>query len=253
MDDYFPRSIKRYWRFKQLANLGGRFRRIFGTPKKNILLIAVLVLCIRLFFYTIPAESSGDSFESDFNVDPEILDPLEKVIGDNKCINVQDKSLGSDNLFSSQGNLGDKKPSLKKELPGEDALRTLVSGSPIENMLPFIVERRKDVGAYLIAIAKKESDWGRHSPSKNGRDCYNYWGFKGSYNLTASGYSCFDSPEQAIEMVGNKIEELIDKKVNTPERMVVWKCGSSCAGHDPQSVVSWINSVKTYYQKSFIQ
>lgn len=118
----------------------------------------------------------------------------------------------------------------------------------MKKMIPFIVERNEKTAAFLVAIAKKESGWGEHAPSKGGRDCYNYWGYKGNYNL-AMGYSCFDSPEHAIKVVGDKIDQLIAKKIDTPARMVVWKCGSSCAGHDPEGVRSWIGTVETYLRK----
>lgn len=125
----------------------------------------------------------------------------------------------------------------------------LVAGHPIEEMVPFIAKREKRVGAFLVAIAKKESNWGKHSPKKDGKECYNYWGYRGTYNQTASGYSCFDSPEQAIQQVGDRIETLVNKQVNTPERMIVWKCGSTCAGHDPAGVSKWISDVRSYYAK----
>ncbi|MFA5961212.1 MAG: hypothetical protein WC848_00845 [Parcubacteria group bacterium] len=145
-----------------------------------------------------------------------------------------------------------KQESQKKE-PENGQLETyqkLVSGSPIEEMLPFIAKCDSETASFLIAIAKKESDFGRYSPQKNGRSCFNFWGYRGTYNQTASGYSCFDSPEQAIEVVGGKIRELLDKKIDTAEKMVVWKCGSTCAGHDPASVRKWISDVALYRQKA---
>jgi hypothetical protein len=115
-------------------------------------------------------------------------------------------------------------------------------------MLPYIEKRDKKTAYFLIAIAKKESDWGKHAPSKNGRDCFNYWGYKGNYK-PSMGYSCFDSPEQAIQVVGDRIQKLVDKKIDTASKMVVWKCGSSCAGHDAADVRKWISDVDLYYRK----
>jgi hypothetical protein len=100
-----------------------------------------------------------------------------------------------------------------------------------------------------VAIAKKESNWGKRSPVKSGRDCYNYWGYRGGYNMTDSGYSCFDSPEQAVQEVGDRIEKLLSQQINTPSRMIVWKCGRTCAGHDPAGVAKWISDVEHYYNK----
>ena len=125
----------------------------------------------------------------------------------------------------------------------------LVVGHPIEEMLPYIAKCDSETAIFLIAIAKKESDWGEHSPKKEGKNCYNYWGYRGTYNQTDSGYSCFDSPEQAIEVVGRRIGELLAKNIDTPQKMVVWKCGSSCAGHDPASVRKWISDVALYRDK----
>ncbi len=125
----------------------------------------------------------------------------------------------------------------------------MVVGHPIEEMIPFISKRDEKVAYYLVAIAKKESNWGKHSPKKNGGTCYNYWGYKGKYNKTKSGYSCFDSPEHAIQAVGDRIKDLINKEIDTPEEFIVWKCGATCAGHDPQGVLKWISDVKLYYNK----
>jgi hypothetical protein len=145
----------------------------------------------------------------------------------------------------------EKKEKDKKPKNGqEQKYQELIQGSPLEKMLPYIARWDHETAAFLIAIAKKESDWGKHSPKKEGGDCFNYWGYRGTYNQTDSGYSCFDSPEQAISVVGERIQELIAKKINTAEKMVVWKCGSTCAGHDPAGVRKWISDVALYYGKA---
>lgn len=131
----------------------------------------------------------------------------------------------------------------------EKDIKKLVAGHPIERMAPYISHQNKDVAAYLVAIAKKESNWGKYSPQKDGKSCYNYWGYRGTYNQTASGYSCFDSPRQAIRVVGGRISELINQNIDTPGEMIVWKCGASCSGHDPASVNKWIQDVGLYYRK----
>jgi hypothetical protein len=175
----------------------------------------------------------------------EVFDPIDKLKMEAKeesdrqreelflCTN--DKAIDSSVINVPSGNM--------------DKYRDLVAGHPMEDMVEFIAKRDSETASYLVAIAKKESDWGTHSPKKDGRNCFNYWGFKGAYNLTDSGYSCFDSPEQAIQVVGDKISSLIEKKIDTPERMVVWKCGSSCAGHDPAGVKKWITDVGNYHAK----
>ena len=45
------------------------------------------------------------------------------------------------------------------------------------------------------------------------------------------------------------IDDLAQKRIDTPQKMVVWKCGSSCAGHDPAGVSKWISDVSIYYNK----
>lgn len=135
----------------------------------------------------------------------------------------------------------------------ETELRDMVSGYPIEEMIPFIAKQDRTVAAFLVGIAKKESDWGKHVPrGSRGEDCYNYWGYRGpgSLGVQSLGYGCFSSPEEAIQVVGGRIYELaIEDNRETPGEMVVWKCGSSCSGHSPQSVRKWISDVDVYYSQ----
>jgi hypothetical protein len=129
-------------------------------------------------------------------------------------------------------------------------IEKLVGDKPMQNMVSEIATRNSQTASYLVAIAKHESNLGKFSPKKDGRDCFNYWGFRGSYNKTKSGYSCFDSPAQAVSVVGNRIQGLNEiESINTPEGMLVWKCGGSCAGHDPADVARWKRNVEFYYKK----
>jgi hypothetical protein len=123
------------------------------------------------------------------------------------------------------------------------------NGSPMEKMQPYILEKNPEVATYLVAIAKKESNWGMYSPKKEGKECFNYWGYMGTYNQTNSGYSCFDSPDQAVDVVGKRLQELIDQGINTPREMVVWKCGSDCSVFSASSVADWISDVGYYYHE----
>lgn len=132
--------------------------------------------------------------------------------------------------------------------PKYNKLLSITKGTPMEKMTKSISERNKAVAAFMIGIAMKESKFGLYSPKKkNGADCYNYWGYRGKENPTVNGYSCFDSPEHAVKVVGDRIENLVNKGVKTPAQMVVWKCGSSCAGHSPESVAKWIKDVSIHY------
>jgi len=131
----------------------------------------------------------------------------------------------------------------------EKKLTELVGDHPIKKMVPYIAKRDFNVAVFMIAIAKKESDWGNLSPKKDGQECFNYWGYRGPENTTDSGYSCFKNYRQAVKIVGDRIAELIDQKIDTPSEMVIWKCGWDCSRHDPESVSKWISDVKYYYQK----
>ncbi|HHX58753.1 MAG TPA: hypothetical protein GX706_03230 [Candidatus Moranbacteria bacterium] len=132
----------------------------------------------------------------------------------------------------------------------EKAIGEVLKGTPMSKMTTAIAQQEKIVAAFLVGIALKESSFGVHAPSKNGRDCYNYWGYKGSSNLTVSGYSCFSSPEQAVQVVGKRLEKLaINQKLDTPAKMIIWKCGNSCSGHDPAGVAKWIKDVSINFHK----
>lgn len=134
----------------------------------------------------------------------------------------------------------------------EEEIRTLTSGYPIEAMAPFIASYDRDIAALLVGIAKKESDWGKRVPrDAAGNDCFNYWGYKGAGTRgIGMGHGCFGDPEEAVRMVGNRLVELVAMRdTSDPSNMIVWKCGSSCAGHSPESVRKWVADVSLYYDK----
>jgi hypothetical protein len=130
----------------------------------------------------------------------------------------------------------------------EQEARRMTVGYPINPLLTHIFTKDQVTAAYLIGIAKKESNWGKISPKKDGRDCYNYWGFKGKgSNGVAAGHTCFGSPEEAVDAVASRISSLVyDYNRTTPEQLVVWKCGYSCHGHSQASVDKWISDVAFY-------
>jgi hypothetical protein len=106
------------------------------------------------------------------------------------------------------------------------------------------------VAAFLVAIAKKESGWGKYTPKLNGKECYNYWGFRQKREKMGSGgHTCFNSQEEAVRIVAHRIKRLIRKGYDTPEKIVVWKCGYNCNGHSNVSVNKWIQDVDYYYQQ----
>jgi hypothetical protein len=215
----------------------GRLKSLEKARKKNIILGGItLALSMGLFFSALSGNQAMAKNKNRNNVIAnEVIDPLNRI---NKGM-VKGVCIGDCQEHQAEQELNQ----------AEAELNRLLSKHPISAMVPYIVKRDKRVASFLVAIAKKESDWGNHTPKKAGKECYNFWGYRGHENTTESGYSCFASPEQAVKIVGDKIEKLINQKINTPERMVVWKCGSSCAGHDPQDVKKWISDVAFYYKK----
>lgn len=138
----------------------------------------------------------------------------------------------------------------KSNINLSDKIYQIVGEAPIKEMIPFISMRDSRVAAFLVGIAKKESGFGKASPSKDGQDCYNYWGYKGQGGRgSVLGYSCFASAEEAVETVGNRIQKLVEQNHTTPARMVVWKCGSSCDWDKPANVQSWISGVAQDFNK----
>jgi len=125
----------------------------------------------------------------------------------------------------------------------------IIKGTPMEKMTDAIANRDETTAAFIVGIAMKESKFGKYSPKKEGRECYNYWGYRGKENTTKSGYSCFDSPDHAIKVVGDRISRIVKQGAQTPEQMISWKCGSTCAGHSPESVDKWIADVGINYYR----
>jgi len=144
-------------------------------------------------------------------------------------------------------------PEMLAQQEFEEAAREMVAGYPIEKMLPYIFEQERIVAAYLIAIAKKESAWGKRVPVYKGEDCFNYWGYRGKRKVMGSGgHTCFDSPRDAVETVGERVKWFVKQKgYDTPEKLVVWKCGYSCEGHSPTSVKKWISDIDMYFSKLY--
>lgn len=143
-------------------------------------------------------------------------------------------------------------PDMRYRTSFERDLDRMVEGHPISSMIPYISKRDPETAKYLVSIAKHESNWGLYSPKdETGATCYNYWGFRGSGDrVTNSGYTCFESPEQAVAVVGKRLDYLIwDLRLDTPAELIVWKCGRSCAGHDGSGVRNWIGNVDYYSRK----
>lgn len=140
-----------------------------------------------------------------------------------------------------------------RKTPFEKNMEEMVAGYPIKKMIPYIAKKDKTVAAFMVSIAKKESDWGKHVPALKGReDCYNYWGFKAKRDqMGTGGHTCFDSPQDAVDSVARRLESLVKKeKVNTPKEMVVvWKCGYDCSWDSPKAVNKWVSDVDKYFSR----
>ena len=139
-----------------------------------------------------------------------------------------------------------------KQADFENEIMEMVKGYPIAKMVPEIAKKDRIVAAFLIGIARKESSWGVHVPVLNGEDCYNYWGYRGiRERMGTGGHTCFDSPKDAVDAVAKRMEFLIsEKKLDTPAKMVIWKCGGSCAATGGQAAANkWISDVGFYVDK----
>lgn len=235
-DDYF---------LKLLPKRKNGLRGLSEFKKINILFLITLVICAGLFFSVLLA--GGDAYaekpSGPPHPKPETIDPLERI-GQSSFSGPAEKLCQANPVI-----LLSATKTAKQDVEEEEAvanLRNLVAGYPIERMVPYIAKQNKLIAAFLISIARKESTWGEHAPHLDGRDCYNYWGYEGSYN-PVGGYSCFDSPKQAVSVVSRRLQTLIDQKLTTPARMIVWKCGGNCAADSGAS--DWIAAVSQYFYK----
>lgn len=131
----------------------------------------------------------------------------------------------------------------------EKKMREMVAGYPIEKMVSRIAEKDPVVAAFMVSIAKQESDWGKHIPVYQGEDCWNYWGYRGKNPVATGGHTCFDSPGDAVDTVAKRLEFLVsNKKLNTPAKMIIWKCGD-CSWDNQVDMQRWISAVNMYFQK----
>ncbi len=156
------------------------------------------------------------------------------------------------NLFGTQITIMEGLNSVTEDrIALENNIKEMVKGYPIEQMVPYILEKDNLTAAFLVSIAKKESSWGERVPVLDGEDCFNYWGYRGIRDrMGTGGHTCFDSPKDAVDTVGKRITTLIKKyDLTTPEDMIIWKCGSSCAGHSDSGVRKWISDVGYYFDK----
>ncbi|KKR21937.1 MAG: hypothetical protein UT50_C0002G0028 [Candidatus Moranbacteria bacterium GW2011_GWA2_39_41] len=225
-----------------LRKLRDIYEKIDKAKKNHIKLsITILMLSMGLFFYFVSDNQAlARKNEELLKVAPETIDPLYKIGKGLQMVECAKNSSCAKEILA---------PTHIVEVDNSILAET-VGDSPMAEMVPALKQRSKEVSAYLVAIAKKESDWGKHSPKKGGKECFNYWGYRGKEDTTDSGYSCFDSPDHAVSVVGDRIEKLLDQNIKTPAQMVVWKCGRDCEAAGGQAAANkWISDVKRYYDK----
>lgn len=238
-------SVEKNWeKTKNLYLLIKNNLKIHISKKQEIYLpILIAAILLVLVFVSKTAFSK--------TTDPSNNLPVEdnykvKLIGTN-LTNQPGKICSSENeeykKILAENESGGDKNDLKEDVS------KIVKNTPMAAMVDSISEKPRPVAAFIVGIAMKESKFGVYSPKKGGRDCYNYWGFKGGGKTVAGGYTCFSSPDEAVDAVGGKIEKLVARGVKTPAQMIGWKCGSSCAGHGAENVRKWISDVGVNFYK----
>jgi len=205
-----------------------------------VLIAAVLLV---LVFVSKTAFSKGPDQKNNLPVEDEYKT---RLIGTN--LKSQDGKICASGNEKYQKELKEYESSGGNKDLKED-VANIVKNTPMNAMVDSISEKHRTVAAFIVGIAMKESKFGIYSPKLAGRDCYNYWGFKGGGKTVAGGYTCFSSPEQAVDAVGGRIEKMVAKGVRTPAQAISWKCGSSCAGHGEASVRKWISDVALNFYK----
>ena len=195
----------------------------------------------------VSAESPSESGAFLASRGGEMKEAKEQVLGV-ETMKLQDANQLSDENVEYISNVLDALENSKKE-ELKDEIRKMVKGYPIEAMVPLIAEKDRIVAAFLIGIARKESSWGLHVPVLNGQDCFNYWGYRAQRErMGTGGHTCFNNRKDAIDTVAKRLEWLINnKKLNTPAKMSIWKCGSNCSS-DSQ-VGKWISDVNLYFYR----
>jgi hypothetical protein len=167
--------------------------------------------------------------------------PVEQVLGGEDIKNSQD-------IVSYVEQIIEDSEKIKKD-EFEKRVADMVEGYPIKKMLPYLFEKDRTVVAFYIAIAKKESNWGKRVPVLKGEDCYNYLGYRAvRERMGSGGHTCFDSPKDAVNTITKRMEFLIEeKKLDTPAKMSIWKCGSKC--DEDGQVKKWISDVESIQSK----
>ncbi|HAI73941.1 MAG TPA: hypothetical protein DCS28_01485 [Candidatus Moranbacteria bacterium] len=171
----------------------------------------------------------------------------EKVLGENIAKEEVNKQTTDEAEKKSAENIAEK-----KQQGFELKIKEMVKGYPIEKMAPYIAKEDPIVAAFFIAIAKKESSWGEHAPVLNGKDCYNYVGFRlKTEAMGSNGHSCFSNPKEGFEVTIKRVKDLIyNEDMTTAKKMVrPWKCGYDCSWDKKENVQKWVADVDYYLKQ----
>lgn len=242
-DFLYKRIANKYEEIKgELSELPQNFVRRFSLVKLwNFSLVASVIVGMVSMTFIYRYLGAGASAEGNSKVITSAPAPVEQVLG------VEEIKNDEETVKYIEEVIGELEDSKKDEF--DKKVEKMVKGYPIEKMLPYLLEKDRTVVAFFIGIAKKESNWGKRVPVLDGKDCYNYVGFRAKRKLMGTGgHTCFNSRKDAVDTITKRIEFLIEEKnLDTPAKMSIWKCGSAC-DKDGQ-VHKWISDVSLYYNK----
>ncbi len=227
-------------------------KRLIKISKSNnfnlYLLLGATILAFGGFFY------SQITFA---NPTPSEITPSIPKVSISEITTNQSKSPTTVNLEQLKEDLNIQTISLQNKETNQNtalknSLANILVGTPMEKMIEPISKQDKTVAAFLVGIALKESGLGKHKPVLNGQDCYNYWGYRGKRTrMGTGGHTCFNSPEDAVETVSKRLHTLaIKQKRDTPQKMLVWKCGSDCGATGGWPAAhKWVKDVSIYFNQ----
>ena len=240
--------LERYGDWKNYLTDNFNIKEFFqGMPAVKMWNLSIVsALFLGMFLMSFIYHNLGQSAKADSEKNVVYTAPAEIVLGDN-----DEKEEIKTEDFVAEIIADYQKESANEKSIAEDIAK-MTKGYPIEKMAPFIAQQDKAIAAFLIGIAKKESDWGKHVPVLKGEDCFNYWGYRGvRKKMGSGGHTCFNSPKDAVDTVAKRLKFLVsNEKLDTPKKMVVvWKCGYDCSWDSKEAVKKWVSDVDYYFKK----
>ncbi len=245
-----------------LQEFSGRNKRLVGRGSCLILLMFMFVNFFlmnspfskeQIVFANEAEEKEGVDRQIDFseimdkNPEEIIQDIIDEAEVKAKEIEEEEKRIVEEEIKIAEEALEQERQRVLAE-----KLAIMLEGHPMAEMADEIAKQDQKVAALIVGIGRKESNWGKRSPSKDGQDCFNYWGYKTSGSRgQALGHACFGSREEAVATIAKRISYFVHETGrDTPAKIVVWKCGSSCAATGGQAAANkWISDVQIYYNQ----